>query len=167
MQLLFTWDPEKAEQIARKHGISFDEARSVFGDPLAATFPDPDHSEVENRELTIGYSTTGRVLVVSHTQRGLAVRNTMREWRPAMSDETMNNEDDMRDEYDFSSGGVVGQYYERYREGTNVVLLDPDVAGEFPDSESVNRTLRRVLRHRRKGGISSEASSLRGPDGTR
>lgn len=74
MQLLFTWDPEKAEQNARKHGISFDEARSVFGDPLAATFPDPDHSEVENRELTIGYSTTGRMLVVSHTQRGLAVR---------------------------------------------------------------------------------------------
>ena len=71
----------------------------------------------------------------------------------------MNNEDEMRDEYDFSSSGVVGKYYERYLEGTNVVLLDPDVAQAFPDSESVNRILRRVLRDRRKGGISSEASS--------
>jgi hypothetical protein len=75
-----------------------------------------------------------------------------------MSDETMNNENEMRDEYDLSSRGVVGKYYERYREGTNVVLLDPDVAQEFPDSESVNRILRRVLRDRRKG-VSSEASS--------
>lgn len=81
----------------------------------------------------------------------------MREWLPAMSDETMNNEDDMRDEYDFSSGGVVGKYYDRYRAGTKVVVLDPDVAHEFPDSASVNRTLRRVLRARRKTGTSSEA----------
>lgn len=53
----------------------------------------------------------------------------------------------------------MGKYYERYREGTNVLLLDPDVAQEFPDSDSVNRILRRVLRDRRKGGTSSEASS--------
>ena len=71
---IFAWDPEKAEQNVRKHGITFGEARSVFGDPLAVSFPDPDHSAGESRELTIGYSATGRMLVVSHTQRGLVVR---------------------------------------------------------------------------------------------
>ncbi|MEX2547832.1 MAG: hypothetical protein WD830_08600 [Chloroflexota bacterium] len=79
-----------------------------------------------------------------------------------MSDETMNGDDDMRAEYDFSTGGVVGKYYERYQQGTNVVLLDPDLLEEFPDSESVNQTLRRVLRERRKRrGKSSAASTSR------
>lgn len=62
----------------------------------------------------------------------------------------MSDDDDMRPEYDFSTGGVVGKYYERYKRGTNVVLLDPDLVAEFPDSESVNRTLRRVLQGRRR-----------------
>lgn len=70
----FVWDLEKAERNLRKHGVSFEEAKSVFGDPLAATFPDPDHSEDEDREITIGYSEMGRLLVVSHAQRGLAAR---------------------------------------------------------------------------------------------
>ncbi len=74
MQLYVTWDPEKAELNLRKHGVSFEEAKSVFGDPLAATFPDPDHSKEEYRELTIGYSEMGRLLVVSHAERRRAVR---------------------------------------------------------------------------------------------
>ena len=53
-------------------------------------------------------------------------------------------EDDMLPEYDFS-GAVRGKYYERYRQGTNVVLLEPDVAQAFKDSESVNRALRLLL----------------------
>jgi hypothetical protein len=86
----------------------------------------------------------------------------MREWPPDVSDETMNADDDMRNEYDFSTGGVLGKYYERYRQGTNVVLLDPDLLEESPDSESVNQTLRRVLRERRKRrGKSSAVSTSR------
>ena len=56
--------------------------------------------------------------------------------------------DDLREEYDFENmtGGVRGKYVERYRAGTNVVLLDPDVAAAFPDSESVNETLRMLLK---------------------
>lgn len=71
----------------------------------------------------------------------------------------MNDDDDMRAEYDFSSsGGVVGKYYEGYQRGTNVVRLDADLLEEFPDSESVNQALRRVLQERRKRrGRSSEA----------
>ena len=54
------------------------------------------------------------------------------------------DDDDMLPEYDFS-GAVRGKYYERYRQGTNVVLLEPDVAQAFKDSESVNRALRLLL----------------------
>jgi hypothetical protein len=65
----FEWDPQKAEANFKKHGISFQEAATVFGDPLAITFPDPDHSEEENRQITFGLSLQKRLMVVSHTQR--------------------------------------------------------------------------------------------------
>lgn len=58
---------------------------------------------------------------------------------------------DMLDEYDFSKG-VRGKYGKRYAEGTNVVVLAPDVAAAFPDSKSVNETLRALLKNRRKSG---------------
>lgn len=70
----FEWDPEKAKRNLKKHGVSFDEAVTVFYDPLSVTFDDPDHSLSENRLVTIGYSARGRLLVVSHTERGIAVR---------------------------------------------------------------------------------------------
>jgi len=63
----FEWDPDKAARNAAKHGVAFSEAATVFGDPLALTFYDPDHSEEEDRYLTFGHSTEGRLLVVSHT----------------------------------------------------------------------------------------------------
>jgi uncharacterized protein len=70
--LKFEWDEAKAESNVRKHGVSFEEAASVFGDPLALTFEDPDHSLGEKRWLTFGVSQGGRLLVVAHTERGRA-----------------------------------------------------------------------------------------------
>lgn len=70
----FEWDREKAVWNRRKHGVSFDEAVTVFYDPLAATFDDPDHSGGEQRLITVGYSAQGRLLVVCHTERRGAVR---------------------------------------------------------------------------------------------
>lgn len=70
----FEWDREKAETNLRKHEVSFDEAVTVFHDPLAATFDDPDHSAGEERFITIGYSSQNRVVVVAHTERGDSVR---------------------------------------------------------------------------------------------
>lgn len=70
----FEWDPEKAKKNIKKHKISFDEAVTVFYDPLSATFNDPDHSADENRFITIGYSSHNRLLVVSNTERGKAIR---------------------------------------------------------------------------------------------
>jgi uncharacterized DUF497 family protein len=65
----FEWDPHKASANARKHGVSFQEATSVFGDPLAITFEDPDHSADEKRDITFALSNRKRLLVVAHTER--------------------------------------------------------------------------------------------------
>jgi len=70
----FTWDFNKADFNRRKHGVEFDEATSVFGDPLAGTFPDEDHSIGELRLITVGKSSSGRLLVVSHTESFSEVR---------------------------------------------------------------------------------------------
>jgi uncharacterized protein len=66
----FEWDPDKAARNLAKHRVAFAEAATVFGDPMAITFYDPDHSDEEDRYLTFGWSTEGRLLVVSHTDRG-------------------------------------------------------------------------------------------------
>jgi len=70
----FEWDPGKARKNRRKHRISFQEAATVFGDPLAVTYPDPDHSLSEQRFITVGMSSTGRVLMVAHVDRDENVR---------------------------------------------------------------------------------------------
>ena len=72
--VLFECDPEKARRNLKKHGVSFDEAVTVFYDPLSATFDDPDHSEGEQRLITVGFSSQTRLLVVGHTDRGNAIR---------------------------------------------------------------------------------------------
>ena len=65
----FEWDPNKSDANLKKHGLSFHEASTVFGDPLSITFNDPDHSIGEHRHLTFGYSRTGLLLAVVHTER--------------------------------------------------------------------------------------------------
>ncbi len=58
----------------QKHGVSFAEAATVFGDPLSITFPDLDHSIDESRFITIGLSTGGKIIILSHTDRGDNIR---------------------------------------------------------------------------------------------
>jgi uncharacterized protein len=65
----YEWDRRKAAANLRKHGVSFSDAATVFGDPLAITFADPDHSLGEYRYITFGLSQLDRLLVVSHSQR--------------------------------------------------------------------------------------------------
>jgi hypothetical protein len=64
----FTWDARKAKSNLRKHRVSFDEGSTVFNDPLAATIPDPDHSVGENRFVTVGVSSLGRLIVVCYAE---------------------------------------------------------------------------------------------------
>ena len=70
----FEWDKIKAAQNLRKYRVSFGDAASVFSDNLAYTFPDPDHAAGEYRMLTFGFSLAGRLLAVSHAERGRAIR---------------------------------------------------------------------------------------------
>ena len=70
----FEWDSKKDIANRRKHGVGFREAATVFGDPLATTFPDTDHSSFEERFLTIGTAGTGRTMVVSHTEAENKIR---------------------------------------------------------------------------------------------
>ena len=74
MGIRFEWDPAKAGQNESKHGVSFYEAASVFGDPLSLTILDPDHSQQETRFITMGTSIDDRLLVVVHVDRGERIR---------------------------------------------------------------------------------------------
>jgi uncharacterized DUF497 family protein len=70
----FEWDEAKAEANLGKHGVSFEESRTVFDDPLYVDFYDPDHSYDERRYIIIGRSQEGRLLLVSYTERGEVIR---------------------------------------------------------------------------------------------
>ena len=72
--LLFEWDPQKAQINQEKHGVSFDEASTTFGDPLSLTIEDPLHSSDEERFVHIGLSHKNRILIVVHTERGDNIR---------------------------------------------------------------------------------------------
>lgn len=74
MALLFEWDSRKANTNLAKHGVTFDEASTVFQDALAITIGDPLHSEDEERFVLIGHSHRSRLLVVIHTERGNQIR---------------------------------------------------------------------------------------------
>ena len=86
IDMKFEWDAQKADSNLKKHGVSFQEAASVFGNVLSITYPDPDHSAREQRFITVGMSQSGRVLMVAHTERKdniriISARKTTRQER--------------------------------------------------------------------------------------
>ena len=89
----FEWDPKKAAKNLREHKVSFNEAATVFGDPLGTTAPDPDHSLAEDRYITVGMSNRRRLVMVAHTERGeririIGARELTRAEREAYEEET-------------------------------------------------------------------------------
>lgn len=74
MGLIFEWDESKDIENLRRHGVSFEECFTIFGDPLSLTIDDPLHSIEEDRFITIGFSDRGKILVVVHTERGNNIR---------------------------------------------------------------------------------------------
>jgi uncharacterized DUF497 family protein len=159
MPLSFEWDEKKARSNARKHGIAFDEASTVFADALSLTIRDPAHSQMEERFVTLGTSHSGKLLVVVHTKGATISASLALARRADANDEPMkkgnkNNDSEMQAEYDFSPG-VRGKYARRYAQGTNVVVLDPDVAKLFPNAEAVNKSLRSLAKtiRRRKSVV--------------
>ena len=72
--LTFSWDPVKAESNAKRHGVTFPEAATAFGDPLSLTVPDPDHSMGEARLILLGLTSQDRLVVVAHVEAADSVR---------------------------------------------------------------------------------------------
>jgi len=74
MSITFEWSLKKAFENSRKHGVSFEEAKTCFGDQISQTIHDPEHSYVEDRYVLLGMSTQTRILVVVHTERDDNIR---------------------------------------------------------------------------------------------
>jgi uncharacterized DUF497 family protein len=144
----FEWDPEKEQANMQKHGVDFTEAATVFGDPLELTISDPDHSIGECRFLSMGtHYATACLLYHILSVRTVSALSVLGR-HPQRNGGSMSQKDDqdtMREEYNFS-GGVRGKHYEAYRQGTNLVLLEPDVAQIFKDSATVNSALRMLAK---------------------
>lgn len=94
MSIEFEWDPAKAEENSRKHGVTFEEASTVFADSLARIFDDPEHSADESREIIVGYSEQQRLLLVSFTERAPKVRIISA--RPATRRERQRHEENIK-----------------------------------------------------------------------
>lgn len=146
-----TWDPAKAAGNVRKHGIPFDDARTVFHDPLMLSIDDHEHSDREERYLAIGESINGRLIVVSYAVRDEVARLiTARHAEPAERRRYMRG-DQIRDdaaaetieEVDFSNG-VRGRHYIAPR-GPIVVEIEAIVAEYFRDAGTINQALRMLI----------------------
>lgn len=151
----FEWDDEKAESNLGKHGVTFEKAVQVFGDPLAVTLTDHDHSFDELREITIGTTFSSQAVVVCHTQRGERTRIiSARYARPAEIRRFMERKrtdmindappDPLDREFDFSNG-VVGKHYRPHLRKTIFVRIHEDVVPYFPTAEDVNEALRMLI----------------------
>jgi uncharacterized DUF497 family protein len=131
----FDWDPAKSASNAAKHGVSFQEAMSVFLDPLARTIADPDHG-AEERWVTIGEASTGNLLVVVHTWREMEPNRGAHHRRTRADAErgaaiprgrdAMSSSDEMRDEYDFSRA-ERGKFHRPNAVLAPAINLDPEV----------------------------------------
>jgi uncharacterized DUF497 family protein len=148
----FEWNPEKAVINLRKHNVSFKEATTVFDDSLSVTFPDPDHLIEENRYVIMACQDQGDCWLSLTLTAKTALESSVPEKLLARKEGFMKKEideleDELCPEYNFSkmAGGVRGKYVERYRVGTNLVLLEPDVAQAFPTDASMNEALRLLI----------------------
>ena len=146
------WDGGKAEANWRKHAVRFDEAETVFFDPLLLSIPDSFHSDVEERFVAAGISLTGRLLVIVSTIRDddawiISAREATRaERRRYMSTDRVRDaatDAEIETEYDFS-GGIRGLHSIEPR-GSITVTIDPVVAEYFRDEQTVNDALRKLI----------------------
>jgi uncharacterized DUF497 family protein len=145
----FEFDPAKAAANLKKHGVSFDEAITVFADPLRSTIHDEAHSLDEQRFVVVGQSTRGRILFVVALNQTPARASSAYASPPRLSENNMKKSAKLdplgpRTNLDFSKG-VRGKYTNLLAKGTNVAIIDPTLHPHFPDSESVNRALRAFL----------------------
>jgi uncharacterized DUF497 family protein len=157
--LEFDWGPAKAAANLAKHGVSFEEAGTVFRDPLAVVGADPDHSRDEERFVIFGHSAAGRPPAscwLSHTRSaGTKSGSSVPGPRIPRKEESMKKAnpeiDELRPHYERSDFGelVRGKYAARAVRASNIVLLEPQVAKAFPNDQAVSSALRGLM-HARK-----------------
>jgi len=154
MNLRFEWDRKKAASNLSRHRVSFEEALTVFSDPLARIFDDEDHSVEERREIIIGHSSQRRLLVVCFTAQGGRLEFSVREQRQEESGRIMKKtsrarrirREEMRREHQFDyRKSRPNRFAPLMKGGTVAVVLDPDVASVFRSPEAVNSLLRSVI----------------------
>ena len=163
----FEWDGTKAAANLARHGVSFEEAATVFRDLLSQTGRDPDHSDDEERFVIFGVSTRGRLLLMATPNAAIQSASSARVPQHRANDGSMKKAnrkpaDDLRPEYKRSDLGTLvrGKYAQRAAEASNVVVLEPKVAEAFPNDRAVNKALRGLLRTRKRTARAS-------PRGTR
>jgi hypothetical protein len=147
MRVTFEWDPRKAKDNIINHGVSFEKATTVLAIPCRQQFPTRCILNMKNALSSLVRPING-VFWSLFTPTGVTRFESLVPASPLrMKGKSMKKADktrrdpDMLDEYDFSKG-IRGKYVKRLAAGSNVVVLSPDVAAVFPDSDSVNETLR-------------------------
>ena len=148
--LIFEWDTEKARENEQKHGVGFSEASGVSMTTIRRQFRTPTIQSMRTDTSSLA-SKQGRYLVVSYTERGERIRLIPARQMTSRERRAYEDKDTLRKEYPESliKSGVRAKYAKSYREGTNVVLIDPDLHKLFPDSEAVNRALRDYVAKKR------------------
>ena len=141
----FQWSRKKARINIQKHKIDFNEAKTIFDDPEHMSKLDIDHSEFEDRFISLGLSARGRLLIVAHTFENDTIRIISARKATNRERNIMKKKSEVIKEYDFSKG-IRGKYAKRYAAGTNLIVLSNDVVKIFPDSKSVNDALRMLAR---------------------
>ena len=159
--MIYEWDPAKAAANIRKHSVSFEEAALCF----LIRWPSPSSIPITLKTRSVrslsavplgdGFSSwripNAEIASESSAHDGQLVANKNSMRKASMK----RRRSELRSEYDLGQlkGVVRGKYYQRALAGTNLVLLEPDVARAFPDSNSVNRALRRLLPDTRARGV--------------
>lgn len=162
----FRWDQTKAEENRRKHRVRFEEAQTIFFDPLFVSIEDPEHSEGEDRYFALGQATDFQLLAVSYTIRGdeawiiNARHPTRAESRRYMRGDRIRDHGVSKDDGDPTahldwSKAVRGRHYIKPR-GPITVQIEPVLAEFFRDAFAVNEALRLLIREGRVGMWSSE-----------
>jgi uncharacterized DUF497 family protein len=150
----FEWDAKKANENLKKQGVAFEESLTVFADPLARIFDDPDHSEDERRELIIGTRPTNVFWLLVSRSASRGRESLAPEKRRRMSNGTMSktprnrrrDSSEIRPEYQFDySRAKPNRFASSMNPPVIAVILDSDVAGVFDSSAKVNAQLRSAM----------------------
>jgi len=152
MSLIFEWDEGKAEENLKRHGVSFSEATTIFADPLTRSVADP-HCIRTRKAGSLRWDSQDCVRPLSLCtltevrQFALLTPELRRHVKGEIMSEDKESNGWMLDEYDFSEA-EIGKFAQQYAEGTNIVVLEPDVAKVFPNSAAVNEALRQIIQQR-------------------